>query len=323
MDYGKLLSRSWEIVWNNKFLFVLGFLAALGSGGSSSGGRASSNFRGSSSTDFNLPPGTAENLQTFWAHFGALIIGLFCFFMLLGIVLWLVRLTGQAGLISAVSRIEAGEKVTFGEAFAAGTAKLGRMAGLNLLLYGPFMLLALLSVGIFVGTAGAAVYEEAVRGGNAEAIFASLGIFAVCLAGLACLILPLLLVVTIIYPFAQRGAILGDLKVVDSIRHGWQIVRANAGEVFMLVVLFVVIGFVFGIVSIVVIVPGAVLIFIPAIIHIIAGGGSVGILEIGYVVVGSVCLAVLAGAVNSILAAFRSTAVTLAYQEFTNKHKLA
>ena len=29
MDYSALLRRSWELVWNNKFMFVLGFLAAL------------------------------------------------------------------------------------------------------------------------------------------------------------------------------------------------------------------------------------------------------------------------------------------------------
>ena len=38
MDYGNLLKRSWDIVWHNKFLFILGFLAALGSGGSSPNG---------------------------------------------------------------------------------------------------------------------------------------------------------------------------------------------------------------------------------------------------------------------------------------------
>ncbi|MCB8966682.1 MAG: hypothetical protein H6660_07270 [Ardenticatenaceae bacterium] len=321
MDYSKLMSRSWEIVWNNKFLFVLGFLAALGSGGS--GGRANSNFRGSSSSDFDLPPGTVDNLQTFWAHFGALIIALICLFVVLGVILWLVRLVAQAGLISSVARIDAGEKVTFGEAFAAGTAKLGRMAGLNLLLYGPFTLLALLSAGILMVMAGTAVYEEVARGGNAEGIFASLGIFTACLIGLACLTLPLLLVVNIVYPFAQRGAVLGELSVMDSIRHGWQVVRANTGEVIVIVLLFLVVGFVFGIVSIAVILPGAVLIFIPAIIHLAAGGGSFGVLEIAYVVAGGVCLAVLAGAINSVLVAFRSTAVTLAYQEFMNKSKLA
>ena len=32
MDFGKVLSRAWEITWRWKVLWVLGFLAALGQG---------------------------------------------------------------------------------------------------------------------------------------------------------------------------------------------------------------------------------------------------------------------------------------------------
>ena len=38
MDYGQLFRRGWEIVWQNKYLFVLGFLAALGAGGNGGSG---------------------------------------------------------------------------------------------------------------------------------------------------------------------------------------------------------------------------------------------------------------------------------------------
>ena len=48
MDYGKLFRRGWEIVWQNKYLFILGFLAALGGGG---GGNSGSNF------NYNVPGG--------------------------------------------------------------------------------------------------------------------------------------------------------------------------------------------------------------------------------------------------------------------------
>ena len=32
MDYGKVLGRAWEITWRWKALWILGFLAGLGSG---------------------------------------------------------------------------------------------------------------------------------------------------------------------------------------------------------------------------------------------------------------------------------------------------
>ncbi|MCL7452811.1 MAG: hypothetical protein M8467_07155, partial [Anaerolineae bacterium] len=34
MDYGKVLSRAWEITWRWKVLWILGFLASLGRGSS-------------------------------------------------------------------------------------------------------------------------------------------------------------------------------------------------------------------------------------------------------------------------------------------------
>lgn len=39
MDYGKLVSRAWDIVWKHKFLIILGVLVVLGSanGGGSAG----------------------------------------------------------------------------------------------------------------------------------------------------------------------------------------------------------------------------------------------------------------------------------------------
>ena len=36
MDYGEIITRAWNITWKNKFLWVLGFLAALTSIGSNS-----------------------------------------------------------------------------------------------------------------------------------------------------------------------------------------------------------------------------------------------------------------------------------------------
>ena len=52
MEYGKVLSRSASIVWQNKFLMIVGILAALGSGMFSGGGGGGSS---SDSTGFGDP----------------------------------------------------------------------------------------------------------------------------------------------------------------------------------------------------------------------------------------------------------------------------
>lgn len=321
MDYGDLLKRSWHIVWNNKFMFVLGFLAALGSGGGSGGGNSGTNFSPSSSggDEFNLPPEFAANIEQYWAEFAGVLIALVCFFVILGIVFWLVSLVGQTGLISSAARIDAGEEATLGEAFAEGTAKLGKMIGLNLVLYGPFILFGLIAFGVIGALVGPAVFAEmAGTGGNIDSVAGAIGGFTVCFGIIGCLLVPVGILVNIIYPFAQRGLILQEHGVIDSIRHGWKVVREHVGEVVLLIILFLVIGIAFSIVAAIVLIPLALLIFLPTIFTMI-DSGTFEVINILFLIGGGICLGLLGAAINSIMVAFRSTTVTLAYQEFINK----
>jgi hypothetical protein len=317
MDFGNLLRRSWDIVWNNKFLFILGFLAALGSGGTNGGGgNANYSFDGS-----EVPAEVIEQMQQFWVQYGALFIGLICLGIIVGIILWLIRLVAQAGMISAVSRIEAGEKLTFGEAFSAGVNKLGRMVGVNVVMYGPFTLFGLLAAVAGLATAGAAIGSEVSGASPAdlEALFGGVAFLWVCIGCVACLIIPLVLFVSVIYPFAQRGAVLQDLSVIDSVKHGWQVVRANTSDVILLVVLFIVLGIVFGIATAIVLIPLALVSLAPGIASVIIEGGSFDASNILLLAGGGICVGLVGAGVNSIIVAYRSTAVTLAYQEFTSK----
>src|SRR5688572_19088774 len=68
IDYGKIIKRSWELTWKNKWLWVMGLvLAVFGGGAGSSGGGGSSS---SNSSNINLPeaspspiPGNLESFQ--------------------------------------------------------------------------------------------------------------------------------------------------------------------------------------------------------------------------------------------------------------------
>ncbi|MGD8857506.1 MAG: hypothetical protein PVG33_14325, partial [Chloroflexota bacterium] len=135
MDYGQLLRDAWYVVWNNKFLLILGFLAALGSGVSSGNNNVSYNLNAD-----EIPPAFGERVDIFLAHFAPIVIGLMCLVVFVGVLFWLIRLTAQAGLISAADRLHNGEKVTLVEALRSGLGKLGRMIGVYLILYGPFLL---------------------------------------------------------------------------------------------------------------------------------------------------------------------------------------
>ncbi len=325
MDYGNLLRRSWNVIWNHKFMLVLGFLAALGSGAGSGGG-SNSNYTADGSEFESLPfesfPQIADNMEAVMAGVAAvsaIIVGLLCFFLIVAIVLWLVRLTAQAGMIDAAYRLDAGEKVTFGQAISAGWHKLGRMVGLNLVLFGLFFLfliigLLVLGLGAGVTAAGAAASE-----GDVGALVGGLGagLFAL-ICCLMCVFLLVAILVSVLYPFAQRAAVLEDRGVFASISRGWQVIRDNLGEVIVLLILFMILGFLVGAVTFAVFIPVAALAFAPTAIRLFSGG-TFEVMDIVLASGGLLCMILFGAAINAIFVAFRSAALTLAYGEFTSK----
>jgi hypothetical protein len=313
MDYGDVVRRGWQIVWGHKYLILLGFLASLGAGGT-----------GRSTVSYNvgledLPPGFADRLEPFLLAVGAYLAVAMCVALLAAVVFWLVRLTSQAGLISASSRFDAGASMTLGEAFSAGLGKLGRMVGINLILFGPFALAAVLAVGLLLALGGMAALAETQGGlGNVEAVFGTLGVLGICIAVLTCFALPVFLVVSFIYPFAQRGAVLQDLGVVASVSHGFKVLKENVVHILLLSLVFLVIGAVFAAVSAAVLVPLGFLTFFPALVNLLETGtptaGNVLLLACG-----GALFALIAAVINALLAAFRSATFTVAYREFVGK----
>jgi hypothetical protein len=304
-------------------MLVLGFLAALGSGVGGSGGGNNSNytFDGSEfdAMPFETIPEISENLVAIMAAAGAVIAGLICFLFIIGIVLWLVRLTSQAGMIDAAYRLDAGEKVTFGEAISAGWHKLGRMIGINIVLFGVFILMIIIGVLVLALGVGATAAGASISEGDVGALFAGLGmgIFAL-ICCLFCVFLLVAIVVNVLYPFAQRAAILEDMGVIASIGRGWQVIKENLGEVIILLLLFLLLGFLVGAVTFAVFIPVAALSFIPMAIRLF-GGGTFEVMDILVASGGLLCMILFGAAINAIFVAFRSTVFTLAYGEFTSK----
>ncbi|MDX1412941.1 MAG: hypothetical protein R3293_02060 [Candidatus Promineifilaceae bacterium] len=322
MDYGNILRRSWDIIWNHKFMIFLGFLAALGSGagsggGSGGGGDTGYTFDGS---EFGALPEISENIGAILATAGILLLGLICFLFVLGIVLWLLRLTAQAGLIDAAYRLDAGEKVSLGEALSAGWHKLGRMVGLNIVLFGLFAVLALGGIFILAGAVGASFAGAASGGDEVAALLGSLGVgFIALFCCLLCALFIFGIIVSIVYPFAQRAVVLEDMGVFASIKRGWQVIRENLGEVIVLLLIFLMLGILVGAITLAVFIPVAAVSFAPVGLRIF-GGGSVEVLDVLLASGGLLCLILLGALINAVFVSFRSTAFTLAYGEFTTKN---
>ena len=312
MNYMETLKRGWQVTWNNKWLWLLGFLAALGSGG---GFGSSANTSMDSST---VTPGTTPNIEP--GMIAAIIGGaalVFCIAFVVGILLWLVSLASKGGLITSVAELDRGQPSSFGRAFRQGWRKLLPLVGMTLLLFSVLIILAIILGMGFAGTIAAALGAGASGGSDALAsILGTAGFVFLCLL---CLLIPLSLVLNLIYPFAYRGIMLRDLRVMDSIRHGWRVLRENLGEILLLGLIFFVINLIISAIAALII--GLVGIS-SGMFAVLTSGGEMSTAQIVAAGVGMLAAFVIFAIISAIVTAWRSATFTLAYEQWTGKEAL-
>lgn len=312
MDYMATIRRGLELTWNNKFLWVLGFLAALGSGASFSNSNYSVNSGDPAAMAGWMTPERMAALTTGLVAFG-------CIAFIVGILLWLVSLSARGGLIGAVAQLERGAaKPSFGGAFRMGWRRIGRLVGMTIVLYiVPVILFIILMFG-FVAVAGGLAF---IASGTEDpgAALAGAGGLALVFMCLLCLLIPLAIVLSLIYAFAFRGIMLRDLGVMDSIRHGWQVVRKNLGQILLLGLAFFLIGIIILILTAAIIAPLALLVGVPMVALMESDATFLqGLLAVLGIVVGLVIFAL----VSAVTTAWQSATFTLAYMQWTGKDVL-
>jgi hypothetical protein len=238
MDYGKILSRSVNIVWQHKFLILLGILVALGSGsGGGGGGGGGGNGDGQPFGE----PGQFPQFQEFAAEIAGLAVGLVtvlvCVGLIVAILIWVVSTVARGGLVAGVDTIESGGQSSFSHAWSAGWHKVWRLLGIGLLPSIPGLILSVVGLVAFVSYGGlfALLGEEFA----APVGMAGLGTM---IAVFACFVLPIILVLSILRNFAERACMLEDLGVIDAYRRGASVLMANLGEAIILFVLQIVIS---------------------------------------------------------------------------------
>jgi hypothetical protein len=247
MDYGSILGRAWNIIWEHKWLILLGVLVALGSSsGSSTSGRANvSNMLEEGDFQFDMPE---LDIPDFRGDFGVPVlvaVGALLFISLavvVGIALWVVATISRGGLIAGVSSIDGGGASSFGAAWNAGWRRGWRLLGIGILPAIPgFVLLisGVAALGVFAGVYGLL--------GERSAWASGAGIGAL-LAALACVLLPIVLVLSLLRTFANRACMLEDLGVIASYRRGLNVLIENIGPAIILFLLQIVIGVVLGVI---------------------------------------------------------------------------
>jgi hypothetical protein len=229
MNYGELLSRAWSIIWEHKFLILLGVLVALGSGGGgglSTGSNYAFNPPGRQAPELPQLPQVPELPQA--PVVAGLAIVVIIGLALLALVFWVVASVARGGLIAGVSAADEGQSSSFSQAWNAGWRKGWRLLGIGILPAIPTLLLVITGVLFGLASAGLSAYV----GRNAVGVpNAGLGVLV---AVLACVLVPLALVLGLLQTFANRACMLEDLGVFASYRRGLSVLVDHLGPALIL-----------------------------------------------------------------------------------------
>jgi hypothetical protein len=301
MDYGKVLSRAWEITWRWKVLWILGFLAGLtkaSSGGSNSGYEFNGNEWGSTYGPY-IPPGVV-----------AALVGIGCLAIMLAIALWVVSVIARGGLIAGVQQVEEEGSTRFGQAWRAGVSRFWTLFGLSFLTALPVFLLVMIGIAvlilIIIGTVG---------GFNTSEALGVAGIMTSILCGgvICCAAIVLAIVLNQIRLYGERAAILEGLGWIDAFKRGWQVLKENLVPTLIFWVILFVISLVLG-----GLIVAAVLAFgVPFGLFTAYGGAKLGGWMVAPVCCGGLLVMVVFALLGSIVETYTSATWTLAYRELT------
>ena len=310
MDFGKVLGRAWQITWRWKMLWVLGFLAALGQGGSSAP-QWNWNYTLSDQDFQRWSYQPWEYAEEVFAGIAVLVLALCCVALIIAIILWVVSIIARGGLIAAVQQVEVEGETSFGRAWSAGARKFWTLFGLGILASLPIILVVI--IGIIIFSIGIAAGVGLMEVGEAAGITSIIFVTVICGGFLCCGMFVLVIVLAQIRIYGERAAILEDLGWIDAFKRGWQVLVENIGATLILWLIFFALGIViFGITF--VIVMGLTL---PLL-------GLFTTTDPGWMLIGPLCVGgaigmIVYAVIRSIIVAFTSSTWTLAFMELTKE----
>jgi hypothetical protein len=161
--------------------------------------------------------------------------------LVVGIAIWIVSTIARGGLIAGASTIDAGGSSTFAQAWSAGWHKGWRLVGIGIVPAIPGFILVLAGL-------GAAGVFFALYGFLGEGVSYAPGAgMGVLFVALACVLIPISLVLGLLRTFANRACMLDDLGVIASYRRGFNVLLENIGPALILFLLQIVISAVLGV----------------------------------------------------------------------------
>jgi hypothetical protein len=315
-EIGKILKRSFQILWNYKVLWVFAFLIAVtggggGSGGSSGGG--GSNFSTTMNNNMNgtqnfgqLSPMLGEVESWFTANVAPLfateakaitttlvIVGIVAGIALIfGLLFSLVRYPAVTAVLRMVDEHETtGVKAKFKEGWKLGwNRRAFRLWLIDLVIGVPAFgfVLTLLGIGAFILIRNADNLQRLITPGIVI-LFLLFGLFFIAFA-------LFMVVVGLVRQFIIRSAALDETGVWESFRRGWAMFKANFKNAALMWLVMVGVNIGAGIamlIAAVVLIPAYLILAIPgAIVAAIPGvigygiGSLFGVNVIAWIVAG-------------------------------------
>ena len=286
IDFGKILKRSWYILWNYRVLWVFGLLLALTTGGGGSSGNSNYQFSGNNGNNGNNGSGYEleqapeffqelaeaferdvvpmfENPSEHVATFIWIGVAIFVLILIFSAISAFIRYPSEVAVMRMVDRFEStGEKVGFREGWKLGwNRRAFRLWLVDLIISLPALLVfgALFALGIVVLINASDSPGDTWVGG----MIATIG--CVFLLFFAVIILTVFL--SLLRHFFARFIALEETSLGDSFRRGWAFFKHNWKSAALMWLIMLAIGFGVGIVTIIaffLLIPAYLVLIIPA-----------------------------------------------------------
>ena len=291
MNYANLFSRAWALIWRNKFLLALGFLAALS-------GDALSQVR--IGPELSLLGGGGllrANVLDIdgWTRalrlLGGNLVAATIITVVAGLIMMVAVLSGRAALVVSAHALDHRETIDLSEALRRGVRLIAPILITSLLLYIPF-LIACEIVG--------------------ELLRLSPGIIRLPIYILVLALSVVQIVLALMHPLAICGIVIHRLDPIASIEQSWRLIREHPEEMLIIAAALGSLGLIFGAVAHLVLssVAGV------SLLSILLAGPLSSFANLG-LTLSFTTLTIIAGAILAPARAYQFVALTLAYQEWT------
>jgi hypothetical protein len=285
IDIGKILKRSWHILWNYRVLWIFGILLVLTGAGNGGGDNlrytlgSNRGNTGSSNYNPNFQPGPYlvqltdwfnQNITPLFEHpdqhvvtFIWIGVAFLLFILIVGVIAAFIRYVSETAVIRMVDEYEqTGVKVGFKLGWRMGwNRRAFRLWVIDLVINLPVILFLALLIGL-----GLLVYFSVTSGANILAIGGTITAIGCAFLFIFAFIV-LMVCLRLLRQLFVRAAALEEAGIGESFRRGWGMFKNNWKSAALMWLVMLGIGFGFGIAGMVLfflLIPAYLVLVLPA-----------------------------------------------------------